>query len=72
MRTTGVVFLALAMVSASPADGGEWQFRTLAGNPYGGGYTDGPGVSARFSNPSAVAVCTAAIFVADSGNHAAG
>jgi hypothetical protein len=45
-------------------------WRTLAGCPGVTGTNDGPGISARFSNPSGIAVdATGTIYVADSENH---
>lgn len=45
-------------------------WRTLAGYPGSTGSNDGPGVQARFSNPSGIVVDSAGvIYVANSGNH---
>jgi DNA-binding beta-propeller fold protein YncE len=45
-------------------------WRTLAGSPRAAGTNDGPGVSARFSNPSGIAVDAAGTtYVADTDNH---
>jgi streptogramin lyase len=69
MRSLPAVTLAL-LVTAGTGFSQEWQFRTLTGSTAGGGYRDGAALSARFSTPTALAVCADAIFIADSGNHA--
>lgn len=45
-------------------------WRTFAGYPNSPGTNDGPGISARFSNPSGIVVdASGTAYVADSGNH---
>jgi hypothetical protein len=45
-------------------------WRTLAGYPGLAGFRDGPGISAQFSNPSAIAVGSdGAVYIADTENH---
>lgn len=61
---------AIRKVSLLPADAGA--VTTLAGAAGAPGYADGPGVSARFSGPMAVAVSPDGAFalIADAGNAA--
>ena len=72
----GAIFVAdsdnhcIRKIARDPAAAGGWTVSTIAGGARVTGTADGPGLSARFNRPTAIAADAAGnLFVADQANH---